>query len=1161
MTGLKRLKHCLALFALCLPLVAQDFRGAVSGAVTDATGASVGGAKVTATDIERRTVSETTTNDAGLYSIQGLLPGNYDLSFEKTGFRTVQRNGLAVAAGDRLGINIAMQVGSISESITVEGAAPVLQTETASRSSLTENRLIETIPSAGRTFYQLQFTMPGVVKTSNYWGSFELYAFGNINAVSINGGRRQENESTLEGVSNSLNDRGVGFVPALQAIQEFTTNSNIYDAQYGRVGGGVTQVTLKSGTNQLHGQAYEFLKNDKLNANPWEANAAGEPRAPFKNNTFGFEVNGPIRIPKVVDGRNKLFFLLSYEGLREPSSNLTVTTVPTAAELKGDFSKTANAAGAPITIYDPLTTAVGADGKYSRQPFTGNVIPTNRISPVASAVAGYIPGANRSTGPDNVDNFTLLTPNPNNYDQWLGKIDFRPSDRHSFAFRYGQTPWQNTKYNFSKTSPVEPSTEFPSTRVPRNWGGNWDYVISPSLVMSLRAGLSRYEGFSGNSNSADFNPSQLGFSSEYVSQLSYYHFPAFRFSNGLALAPDRIKQYETKDTYTLQPSLSWMRGRHMMKMGAEFRRYNRNLLQPGLASGLFNFTRGFTQRDPLSSDSTSGADFASFLLGYPSGGRVDLNIDPAYTNNYYGFFIQDDFKLSANLTLNLGLRWDYEQPAYERFDRMIGTFDMNAASPLASALPGLKGGLVYVNSNGLNRESFSRDFNNWQPRIGLAWSFRPKWVMRAGYGLSTLGQSAWGDPRGYSRPTSLVSSTDGNLTPAVNLANPYPATIFPTGLLQPIGSSQGLATDMGQSISAQYRDRYLAQSHQFSFGFQRQIANFWLAEATYSANLTRGLPVSMQLNSIPRSELEKVPVADRSAYFNTQVDNPFAGKLPGTSLNGARVPRSRLLVAFPQYTGMTMTNVPNGTQDYHSLQTMLKRRFSNGLSAQFAYTWSKALEEASTLNDQDVNLADLEATALERRVAEFDVTHSFSALGSYELPFGRGKRFLSNANGVVNGFLGGWNLTAQFVMHSGFPIPFPNAAPNRSGSPRLSDSQRDANGTANGRPGWDPHQDPWFDTSYFPKKAQAAFTLRDFPTRFGDLRGSRRNVWEFSMYKEFPIMERARFQLRGDFNNAFNTPFWPRLQTVNVEDSRFATMRFDPQNQTRIIAIAAKIVF
>lgn len=1156
------IKKGLLLLALCLPLVGQDFRGSIGGVITDASGASVAGAKIVAIDVQRRTTSEATSNDAGLYSIQGLLPGSYDLSIEKSGFRTVQRTGLAVAAGDRLGINVALQVGAVSESITVEGAAPVLQTETANRSALTENRLIETIPSAGRNFYQIQFAMPGVVKASNYWGSFELYAFGNMNGVSINGGRRQENESTLEGVSNSLNDRGVGFVPALQAIQEFTTNSNIYDAQYGRVGGGVTQVTLKSGTNQLHGQAYEFLKNDKLNANPWEANAAGEPRAPFKNNTFGFEVNGPIFIPKVLDGRNKLFFLLSYEGLREPSSSLTATTVPTPEELKGNFSKTVNAAGAPIAIYDPLTTTRGADGKYVRMPFAGNVIPTNRINPVASAVAAYIPGPNRASGPDNLNNFTLLTPNPNNYDQWLGKIDYRPNDRHSFAFRYGQTPWQNMKYNFSKTSPIEPSTEFPSTRVPRNWGGNWDYVISPSLVMSLRAGLTRYEGFSGNSNSANINPATLGFSNEFVSQLGFYHFPAFRLDDTrLSLAPDRITQYETKDTYTLQPNLSWMRGRHMMKMGAELRRYNRNQLQPGLASGIFNFNRAFTQRDPQTADATSGRDFASFLLGYPVGGRVDRNIDPAYTNNYFAFFFQDDFKLSRNLTLNLGLRWDYEQPVHERFDRMIGAFDMNAASPLASVYPGLKGGLVYVNNNGLDRAAFSSDRNNWQPRVGVAWSFRPKWVMRAGYGLSTLGQSAWGDPRGYSRPTSLVSSTDGGLTPAIDLDNPYPRTLFPNGLLQPIGSSLGLATDMGQGISAQYRDRYLPQSHQLSFGFQRQIGDSWLAEATYSANFTRALPVNLQLNSIPRSELEKLPVAERAAYFNAQVDNPFAGLLPGTSINGAKVPRSRLLVAFPQYTGVTMTNVPAGRQDYHSLQTMLKRRFSNGLSGQFTYTWSKALEQVSTLNDQDVNLADLTATPLERRVAEFDVTHSFSAVGSYELPFGRGKKFLSNTNAVVNGFLGGWNLTAQFVMHSGFPIPFPNAAPIKSGSPRLSDSQRDANGDANGRPGWDPHQDPWFDTGFFPKKAQAAFTLRDFPTRFGDLRGARRNVWEFSMFKEFPIMERARFQLRGDFNNAFNTPFWPRLETVNVESSRFGTMRFDPQNQTRVVVVAAKIVF
>jgi len=551
------------------------------------------------------------------------------------------------------------------------------------------------------------------------------------------------------------------------------------------------------------------------------------------------------------------------------------------------------------------------------------------------------------------------------------------------------------------------------------------------------------------------------------------------------------------------------------------------------------------------------------MLGYPASGFVDRNIDPAYRSHYYSLFFQDDFKVSRTFTLNLGLRWDYETPSKERFNRMIREFNREIASPIASKVTGLnlKGGVVYADGDGTSAMAFNPKRMNFQPRIGFAWTMAPKLVMRGGYGLSMLGAQAFGPSTGYSQSTSLVASQDGNLTPAASLSDPFPTSIYPNGLLQAVGNSLGQSTNLGQAVTAQYLDRPLPYSQQFSFGFQRELPAGMVADVSYVGNLTRRLPINMPLNFIPLAELEKLPVAQRSAYFNEKIANPMTGLLPNSGLNSATVVRQQLLYAYPQYTQVTLQQVPAGKQDYHGLQTRLTRRFSDGFMFQAAYTFGKTLEQMNVLNNQDINLGDMTTTKLEKRLWDYDMPHKFSIQGIYELPFGKGRRFASSSNAIANGFIGGWNLSGQWLVQSGFIMNFPHAGPLQSGSAKWSDAQREQVARNAGRDYWDVSYDKWFDTSLFPKQAQAAFTSKNFPTRFPDVRAQGANSVELSIYKQFMFKERVRWQIRADAYNAFNHPWFGQPQSVAVTNARFGYLNADMNNETRIISLVMKILF
>ena len=1148
---------CLAMAGLA---VGQEFRASLSGTVKDSTGASVAGAKIQLTDVERKVMSSAETNATGRFTIGFLVPSSYTLGVEAAGFKKYVRENIVLAIGDRASVEVGLELGPVTERITVIERMSVVQTETATRGGLVEKELLESMPNAGRNVFQLAFAMPGVIKPSVSQGnSFGLDGIANATAGIAGGsggpsGRENSSEFLLDGVANVKGDRQIAMIPALESVAEFQVLTNVYDSQYGRSGGGVITSTTKSGTNSLHGTVFERLFDTALAANPWALNRAGLPKPVIRNHNYGFQVNGPVFLPKLFDGRNKLFFMLSYDTSPDPEQlQASQSSVPTPEFRQGDFSGLFAANGNQVRIYDPLTTRLGPDGRnYIRDAFSGNRIPASRINAVGAKTISFYPNpTGPGNGPAQINNFVNSTIGFGATPQWLGRMDYRLGSRHALFARYGETAQSREGGIIWGTNAAEPTTTAPRARRGRNLTIDWSATLNSATTWSLRAGFARQENVFGNRFSRGFNPKDLGFPDSLVSRLPSHQFPLFQMGSYIRLGSDRVNDFNADDTTSIQPVFGRVVGSHVMKMGADLRRYVKNEINLLAASGTYTLGKAWTQADPLRADALSGNEAATLLLGYPTAGGVDININPAYKNLYYAFFFQDDWKVNRRLTLNLGLRWDYEAPIVERYNRMNRGFAFGQPSPIAEqarsspaaancpACSNLRGGVLFAGGSGNSRLAFEPDRNNFQPRIGFAFAIRPKTVLRGGYGTSAYGQSDRGSSAGFSRFTPLIPSLDGGLTPNVSLSNP-----FPGGILQPVGNSRGLATDLGLGVGFNFLERSIALSHQVSFGFQQELPGAILADMAYVGNFSRGLSTGAGLNFIPLDQLGRA-----SSYYTERIANPLAGLLPANpALNGATIPRANLLVAYPQYAGIGMSSIPAGSSRYDSLQASVQRRFRGGYLFQVNYTISKTLERLTMLNPNDYNAADPARTGLEKRLSAFDAPRKLSVVGVYELPLGRGKRVGGSMPLLANLVAGGWKLGWNVTYQSGFPIDFPNAAPIRTGSAKLPKDQRSLERS--------------FDTSIFPRVAgPAPFTLRDFPTRFPDVRFMGVRNWDFSLSKDFRIVERVKAQFRADFINAFNTPFFTRAQSLDVANARFGQLILAQNNQSRNIFLDFKLIF
>lgn len=1138
----------LTLFLLWLPAAnAQEVRATLTGIVTDPSGAPAVGATVTAINVKQNVPVKTETNAAGNYVLPFLSPGKYILTVELRGFKKFIRRNIVLQAQEKARVDVKLQLGTVTESITVSAAMSQLQTETANRSQVISNKLISQLPTQGRNPFQLAWAASGVIKAGS-WRYLRSLDIAGTTHMSINGGRKDMNEVLLDGISDVRGNSRVIEVPTMESVQEFKVLSNTYDAQYGRTGGGIVTIVTKQGGNSFHGSMFEYFQNNHLNANTSELNRAGRGKAAYHLNDFGFEMDGPIYVPHVIDGRNKLFWMVSYEGIRQRTADPRSETFPLMDWRKGDFSTAFTNQGQPQIIYDPLTT--NAEG--IRQPFPGNRIPNGRINPIAQAVMKYYPAPLwQGEGPAHINNY--ITPGrwTGSLAQWIGRADYVVNSNNRIYFRYGENPWAEYRGMIYPTdSPAEPGGQL-LIRNGRNWTLNWSSIISPTMTFNLRTGLNRWEETGGNSFRGNFNPLALGFDPSLVGQFTHLRFPAFDLGTYARIGNTRAEKFSGDNTYSLQPSIGLVVGKHYLKFGFEARQYKDSEPNSGLASGRYLFNKNWTQQNALQGDVVSGNELATFLLGYPSAAWVDHNIDPTWLHRYYAWYVNDTWKMTPRLTVTLGLRWDYEAPGYERFNRMVRGFDFNTPSPIANQVSGLdlKGAVLFAGVNGQPRTVVNPDKNNFQPRIGVAYRIGDNWVIRGGYGIYYLPQSLNGSLKGFSRTTHAVVSTDGGLTPAVSVTNAF-ANLPGGKLLQPIGSSEGAASFLGESIPAYHFNRPLPYSQQFSIDIQRQLPRQFLLEVGYSGNITRELPVNTAVDVIPTSDLARRTPAGSidTNYYTMKVPNPMAGVIPNNpNLNDTTIPNRQLMLPYPQYTGISLNSIPIGKARSDSFNIKITKRYSNGLSFLANYSFMKNLEQVSFLNPQDFVMSNAKRSPLEKRSAgTIDIPQKFVFAGLYELPFGRQKMIGAGWSPVLDAVLGGWQINADVTYQSGWVVNYPNAAQAVPGSAKLNN----------------PTFEEWFNTSLWndPNTGarvprQEPFTLRNFPTRFSDVRVPGYQNWDASVSKSFPIRETMKLQFRFDMINAFNHPWFPNI-TTGVTNSSFGRLDPTQRNLPRNIKLA-----
>ncbi|MGH9630103.1 MAG: carboxypeptidase regulatory-like domain-containing protein, partial [Bryobacteraceae bacterium] len=567
--------------------------------------------------MERQTNSQTTSSAAGRYQIGFLLPGRYHLTVSAPGFKNYVRQNIQLAVAEKLGLDVEIEIGAVTETVTVSAEIGLLDTESSSRGQVVTRRELADLPNQGRNVFQMVWAVAGVTRTRTSWGSMSPQGVANATRMSINGSREGENEVLLDGVSDVHGGRQVKHVPSLETVQEFKVVTNPYDAQYGRTGGGVISFTTKSGTNVLHGAIWEFLANNKFEANSFQNNRAGNSRPQANRNMFGFVVDGPVYLPKLIDGRNKLFFMFSYEGWRFRGTDLQSFTLPLAEQRSGDFSNLFAQDGRLVTIYDPLTTRPGGSGGFLRDPFPGNRLPPGRLNPIAVNAASFYPQPIfAGEGPGQINNYVRPTPNIFDINTVSSRIDYHINSSNRVHFRYSNTPFKEIRALGWGDNVAEPSGNAPLTRNGVNWSFDWTSTMTPRTVLNLRFGLTRWEDFAGNTIGRGYDPRDLGFPDSLVRQFKVLQFPRFDIGDSYGpIGSWRPGNFETDYAYSLQPNLNLVRGGHVLKIGVEFRRFEKNRIPLGVISGQYSFSRAFTQADPLRGDAHSGNEFASFLLG------------------------------------------------------------------------------------------------------------------------------------------------------------------------------------------------------------------------------------------------------------------------------------------------------------------------------------------------------------------------------------------------------------------------------------------------------------------------------------------------------------------------------------------------------------------
>lgn len=929
MVTLFKLLSIVIAMALCSSnstIVAQNISGTILGTVTDASGGVLVGVEVTVTNQDTNQAFKATTNELGHYQAPYLKPGPYQLEVSMQGFKKSTRKDVVLKVEDRLRLDFKLEVGELTETLTVSEQSPLLQADSASLGVVVTTKSIEELPLRGRNVFDLVLLSPGTLMSPRQVGRVGAYSSFPMADISINGGRFRTNEFILDGISIMLpENNNYALSPTPDGTQEFKVHTNSYGAQFGRTGGGVINVVTKGGSNELHGSVYEFFRNDWLSANNFFANMRGQPRGVFHFNMFGAAAGGPII-------KNKTFFFGEYQGHRQRSAlGSGATTLPTEAMRRGDFSGLRNSSGAAVTIYDPFTTRPGPGGVgFIRDPFPNNRVPTERIDRVASQVLKFLPLPNTTgEGPARFNNYLFQQKSFANSDLWSARIDQRFSERFSLFGRVTRSVADEGSTGEFGT--LADTTTGPTNNRVINAVLNSTHVLNPTRILNWRLGFTRRFELRGSGYPGQADLAALGFPPNVVAAADTPHkMPQFSVAGyGAAAVTGGASNFigppggedirRGNDIYTLVAEQTEIHGRHTLIFGGDFRLYNQTPYQSGGPGGTYSFSRSQTGGpNPLVASLTDGDGFASFLTGFGSG-SISQFARLAMRNYYAGLFVNDDIKLNR-LTVSLGLRYDYESPWTERYDR-LANFDFDSPFPVQiPSLPNLRGVLTKAGQGGVPRGQWDPARKNFGPRIGLAYRLTNQMAVRAGYGIVYAPRISSTDSNsigaaGANVSTTWVSSVDG-VTPLNLLSNPYPTGLF----LPPVTEAERLLVGEFLPVTARH-NKNNNYSQFWNLSVQREFAGNWLVEAAYSGSRGIRNTIAWDYNQMdPRYQ-------SLGPALSQQVPNPFFGLVRTGFLAQPTVARSQLLRPFPQYPNIR-TNWHNGSAStYHSMQLKGREAF------------------------------------------------------------------------------------------------------------------------------------------------------------------------------------------------------------------------------------------
>lgn len=1104
----------------------QTFYGSIVGTISDPTGGFVPQANVTLTNLgtgERRVMQ---SDENGNFQFVNLVPGQYKVEVEKSGFRRFAREPITVEVQSAVRIDVPMSVGDVSQVIEVTAQTPLLQTENAALGQVVESRKVLEMPLNGRNVFGLVALIPGVVpggQSGTTPTGTNPFAWGNYQ---IGGGQSNQSAAYLDGAPiNASYANLTALVPTQDAIQEFRVQTNNLGPEFGRFAGGAINLVTKSGTNSLHGSLYEFFRNRELNANTFFNNKAGVQRPAFSQNQYGANAGGPII-------KDKTFFFFGWEGFRLRQGASYVFTVPTDAMRAGDFSNVRNASGAVIPIYDPLTTcgrfgnpacAKDASGNdiITRQQFPGNVIPANRIDPAAKVLENLWAHSNTPGAPfTNVNNYTANASVGGDNDQYNARVDHNFSEKNRAFVRY--TYWTNLNL------PIDPyKTKTCVDRCTETFNTNSAVIadthsFTPTLIGDFRLAYMRFS-YDRTPLTAGYDLTQLGWPASMNNQVVFRVVPqpvVTGYNGVFSTSGTGSTIIARNDVYSLAPNMTKIWGSHTLKFGAEIRRNTHNYYQQNNPSGTFNFDALLTSVNPFAAAGT-GNGFASFLLGYGTGGGVTQNNLVAGQMIYRAYYIGDQWQINPRLTFNYGIRFEQMGPWSERFDRMTVLLP-GVPSPLSGPTGlNLQGKVGLVNSPDNPSRNNNTLGNLWGPRIGAAWRITNKTVLRAGYGIFYLPNDVeWNrapnnDPvNSFTNPFN--GTLDGSVTPNDTLRNP-----FPNGLLPAPGRSPNVQQLLyGQGLSSTIYDSRFAYAQQWNFDVERELPGGMALSVAYAGSKGTHLPGADQnLDQLPNQFM-----ALGASRLNQLVPNPFYGQVLLGSLAQPMVTYGQLLRPYPQYTSFNMKNPTNRNSIYHSGQVKLEKRFARGGTILGSYTWSKLISDTDTITgwlepgggvggaQDNYNLR------LERSLALYDTPHRAVISYIVDLPFGKGQPIGHDVRGVADKLISGWGINGVTTFQSGNPLPI-SVATNTNGfgagqRPNRTGLSAKIDGSAQSR------LNQWFNTAAF--SLPSPFTFGNSSRTMPDVRSHGINNFDFTVFKNTAITERVGLQFRTEIFNLFN---------------------------------------